>query len=289
MEYGTGARAGRAAERPAAAPAPAPRSLVLDIVGREFERLNAAGMTKYMQLHKAILGSVETGLLRPGDQIPPEDLLTTNLGISLGTIRRALAHLAAGGVVTREHGRGTFIASHSRALGDSWHFRFVAEDGRSLLPVYSHVIARDLVREHGAWARALGRTGAGYVRITRCFNVDDRFLSYSEFYLLHDRFGTMMTWPLDELENVNLKKVLNERFGLPTIQITQRARVARFPDHACDLMNLRRRTSGMLLEIVAYTLANHPLSYHVIHVPPVEYPIDLSFVQVAPGTKGVVD
>jgi GntR family transcriptional regulator len=262
---------------------------VLDVICREFERLNAAGMTKYMQLHKAILGSVETGLLRPGDQIPPEDLLAKKLSISLGTIRRALAHLAAGGVVTRQHGRGTFISTHSRALGDSWHFRFVAGDDRSLLPVYSHVIARDLVHEHGAWAKALGRDLSGYVRITRCFNVDDKFLSYSEFYLLHDRFGAMMDWPLDELESVNLKRVLDERFGLPTIQITQRVRISRFPDHACDLMNLRRRTSGMLLEIVAYTLGNHPLSYHVIHVPPTEYPLDLSFVQVAPGTKGIVD
>ena len=29
---------------------------------------------------------------------------------------------------------------------------------------------------------------------------------------------------------------------VPTIQITQRVHVTRFPDHACDLMNLRRRT-----------------------------------------------
>ncbi len=252
------------------------RQSVIAEIRTRFAQFADSGMPKYLQLRRAILASIEDDILAPGDQIPPEEKLTSVLGISHGTVRRALGHLAAGGFVTREHGRGTFIAKHQRAIDDSWHYRFLATDGKSLLPVYSHVIDRCLIHAAGPWSRALGADPNGYVRIQRSFDVDRRFLSYSEFFLGAGRFGGMMDLPLSGLENVNLKRVLSQKFGAPTVYVEQRVRVEKFSDNICEIMSMDGVTNGLFLEIVAHTFDSTPISSHMIYVPPTEHMLDLS-------------
>ncbi len=251
------------------------RQSVIAEIRTRFAQFADSGMPKYLQLRRAILASIEDDILAPGDQIPPEEKLTSVLGISHGTVRRALGHLAAGGFVTREHGRGTFIAKHQRAIDDSWHYRFLATDG-ALLPVYSHVIDRCLIHAAGPWSRALGADPNGYVRIQRSFDVDRRFLSYSEFFLSAGRFGGVMDLPLSSLENVNLKRVLSQKFGVPTVYVEQRVRVEKFSDKICEFMSMDGVTNGLFLEIVAHTFDSTPISHHMIYVPPTEHMLDLS-------------
>lgn len=57
-----------------------------------------------------ILQYIDEHGLKVGDQLPPEAKLAVQTGVSLVTVRRALAELAAQGVVRREQGRGTFVA-----------------------------------------------------------------------------------------------------------------------------------------------------------------------------------
>ena len=56
-----------------------------------------------------ILQYIDEMGLRAGDQLPTEAKLGTLAGVSLVTVRRALAELAAQSVVRREQGRGTFV------------------------------------------------------------------------------------------------------------------------------------------------------------------------------------
>jgi DNA-binding GntR family transcriptional regulator len=56
-----------------------------------------------------ILQYIDEQGLKTGDQLPPESRLATQAGVSLVTVRRALAELAAQAVVRREQGRGTFV------------------------------------------------------------------------------------------------------------------------------------------------------------------------------------
>ncbi len=57
-----------------------------------------------------ILQLIDERQLQEGDQLPPEAKLALEAGVSLVTVRRALAELAAQGVVRREQGRGTFVS-----------------------------------------------------------------------------------------------------------------------------------------------------------------------------------
>ena len=52
---------------------------------------------------------IERGELRPGDRLPAERDLATQIGVSRPTVRAGLRALAAMGVVQSRHGSGTYI------------------------------------------------------------------------------------------------------------------------------------------------------------------------------------
>jgi GntR family transcriptional regulator len=57
-----------------------------------------------------LLGLIESGVYQPGEQLPSEKELSTQLGISRPTLREALRNLEQEGLVIRKHGVGTFVA-----------------------------------------------------------------------------------------------------------------------------------------------------------------------------------
>lgn len=66
-------------------------------------------MTRYEQTVRLIQQYMADHDLRPGDRLPPETELAKLAGVSLITVRRAMAELASRGMVRREQGRGTFV------------------------------------------------------------------------------------------------------------------------------------------------------------------------------------
>jgi GntR family transcriptional repressor for pyruvate dehydrogenase complex len=63
-------------------------------------------------ISERILELVSTGALKPGDALPPQRQLASQLGVSLSSLREALFALAAIGVIEVKRGRGTFVCDH---------------------------------------------------------------------------------------------------------------------------------------------------------------------------------
>jgi GntR family transcriptional repressor for pyruvate dehydrogenase complex len=59
---------------------------------------------------------IERRALHPGDRLPAERDLATEIGVSRSTVRAGLHALAAMGVVRSRHGSGTFIPDGPPAL-----------------------------------------------------------------------------------------------------------------------------------------------------------------------------
>jgi GntR family transcriptional regulator len=62
------------------------------------------------QARDYLLGLIEDGTYYPGEQLPSENELATQLGISRPTLREALLNLEQENIVIRKHGVGTFVA-----------------------------------------------------------------------------------------------------------------------------------------------------------------------------------
>jgi GntR family transcriptional regulator len=65
----------------------------------------------YQQLEDIIQAQIETGELKPGEQVPPEILLADQYNVSRITIRQTLADLVKKGLLFRKQGKGTFVAT----------------------------------------------------------------------------------------------------------------------------------------------------------------------------------
>jgi GntR family transcriptional regulator len=247
----------------------------ITLIREYFERAGLPGLPKHVQLHNAVVAAIRAGVLKGGDRLPGERDLCGKINVSLGTIQKALSRLALEGFVTREHGRGTFVAAPKRSFAEPWHFRFLSPDTGMLLPVYSRVTDRRLLKSEGPWSAALGRDAQGYVRITRLINIADAFTCWSEMYLRADRFSRLLSMPAGRFENVNLKQVLAAEFDAPTLAANQTVRVTLFPSSIAKVLKIGPRTAGLLLQAVTFTYGHARLSFQKIFIPPTKYELEV--------------
>src|SRR6266545_1001551 len=72
------------------------------------------GVPIYLQLMEQVKHAVETGALRPGDQLPGIRPLAEELVINPNTVAKAYRELEHEGIVELRHGAGAFIAGAAR-------------------------------------------------------------------------------------------------------------------------------------------------------------------------------
>ena len=75
-----------------------------------FHLNHSSGRPIYLQLMDQIKHAIETGALRPGDQLPTMRTLGEELVINPNTVIRAYRELQHEGVIELRHGSGAFIS-----------------------------------------------------------------------------------------------------------------------------------------------------------------------------------
>jgi GntR family transcriptional regulator len=86
----------------------------------------------YLQVRDAVLERIKSGQLRPGGLLPSEMDLHRELGVSLGTLRKALGVLELDQLIVREPGRGTFVRSRQSGRASERFNPIRSEDGAPL-------------------------------------------------------------------------------------------------------------------------------------------------------------
>ncbi len=82
------------------------------------------GLSRYGWLAERLRAHILRGEWMPGNAIPAETQLANTYGVALGTMRQAIAVLVAEGLLTRVHGRGTFVSSGIGGASLLRFFRF---------------------------------------------------------------------------------------------------------------------------------------------------------------------
>jgi GntR family transcriptional regulator len=75
----------------------------------------SSGVPLYLQLIEQVKHAVETGALRPGEQLPGIRPLAEELVMNPNTVAKAYRELEHGGVIELRHGAGAFVAATARA------------------------------------------------------------------------------------------------------------------------------------------------------------------------------
>jgi GntR family transcriptional regulator len=75
----------------------------------------SSGVPIYLQLMEQVKHSIETGALRPGEQLPGIRPLAEELVINPNTVAKAYRELEHEGVIEIRHGAGAFVSAATRA------------------------------------------------------------------------------------------------------------------------------------------------------------------------------
>jgi GntR family transcriptional regulator len=75
----------------------------------------STGVPIYLQLMEQIKHGIETGALRPGDQLPGIRPLAEELVINPNTVAKAYRELEHEGVIELRQGAGAFVSPNARA------------------------------------------------------------------------------------------------------------------------------------------------------------------------------
>jgi len=240
------------------------------ILQRIADALNddAAGdaLPKYLLLHNQIMAAIEAGEWGPGERLPPETVFAKEIPLSLGTIQKALQMLADEGVVVRRHRDGTYVAG-AVIIDEATIFRFLADDGAKLLPIYTYVLDVTRTDEAGPWSDFFAGESE-FLRITRRVSVNLEFDVFNRVYMSAARFGTFLDLPLHQLHGASLVELLGERFNAPVLRTVQRMQIAALPAVACRISDIPDDTVGMVWEVLAYSYRDSPVTYQSIYLPP---------------------
>lgn len=229
---------------------------------------------KYLQIAELLLARIERGEWESGDLLPSEADLARLLPASLGTIQKALNHLSRRGIIIREQGKGTFVLWARTPDRFLKHFRFLQEDGKTLLPAYMRMLSVTLACEQGPWSRFLG-IEPDYVHIRRLFNIGGEFDIFSEIYLSGSRFRELAGVECRELDGKSIRDLLRDRFNAPTLRVEQTFCCQVLPPRVCKEIALPLSAYGILWEICGRSYRDVPLTFQRVYMPPADRPLQV--------------
>ena len=79
----------------------------------------SSGVPIYLQLMEQVKHAIETGALRPGEQLPGMRPLAEELVINPNTVAKAYRELEHEGVIELRHGAGAFVSANARGKKDT--------------------------------------------------------------------------------------------------------------------------------------------------------------------------
>ncbi len=71
--------------------------------------MSTTGISLWRQISERLMGEIEGGVLKSGEQLPADTAIAERFGVNRHTVRRAVGHLQEEGLLRVERGRGTFV------------------------------------------------------------------------------------------------------------------------------------------------------------------------------------
>jgi len=231
-----------------------------------YRRAAASRAPLYLRLHNAIAEAMEARVLEPGARLPAEDRLAQYLGLSVGTVRKAMQALTDDGLLERRQGAGTFVAEAGIDMRDVWHFCFVGDDGETFLPLKARAVRVGITRKTGPWAAHMP-AAERFVTVRRLVDVAGEFQVLSDFYFDGDRFAGLAERPKADFDRVILRNILTEQYGVRPVRAPQRLRCAALDDRDSRLLKVVPGSPGMILETHGGDARGRPIYYQRVVIP----------------------
>jgi GntR family transcriptional regulator len=197
-----------------------------------------------------LLNEIESGRLRPGDQIPTEPELITRYEVSRTTVRRALRDLETRGLIDRQPGRGSFVREPrleprlDRLTGFVEDMEALGLSASAKVITIEHVAAPRLPAE-----RLKIPIGSPTVHIERIRLANSQPVSFDDSYF-PDPLGSKVA--AENLEVEPFYSILEQKYGMALSQADYVMAAAVTDTRTAKLLDTEPGAPVLLMERTSY-------------------------------------
>jgi len=212
----------------------------------------------YVQIEEELAERIRTGMLRPGDRIPPERELAEQMQVSRMTVRQALGRLADRGLLVRERGRGTFVSEpkliQSLSRLNGFYDQMISQ---GILPS-SRLLSGEEVLASAAVAQVLDlRIGEPLYKVVRLRLGGGVPLALETSFFPARLVPGLLDY---DLERHSIYRLM-ERYDARPVRATQSLEPVPARDQEADALEVPAGSPLMLVERIAWDTQDRPVEY----------------------------
>ncbi len=214
----------------------------------------------YRQVKDRLVRRIAEGAWQTGQMIPSEFQIAGDLGVSQGTVRKALDEMTAENLLVRRQGVGTFVASHDEDRILFQFFKLTRDDGRREFPD-SQVLSVGRARADADEARRLAvARGTPLVRIHRLRSLGGTVAVSERIAVPAARFpGLELADPVPN----NLYGLYAERYGVTVARATESLKAVPCPAPDAALMGIAPGVPVLVIDRLAADLDGRGVEWRV--------------------------
>jgi GntR family transcriptional regulator len=214
----------------------------------------------YRQVQERLVRRIAEGQWTPGALIPSEFQIARELGVSQGTVRKALDAMASDHLLVRRQGVGTFVAAHDEDRVLFQFFKLRREDGRRAFPDSDTISVTERVASAEARAQLDLARGARVVVIRRRRLLGGTPAVTETITVPADRFpGLQLADPVPN----NLYGLYAGRYGVTVARATERLKAVTCPQEDAALLGIAAGAPVLLIDRLAADLDGRTVEWRL--------------------------
>ncbi|MEO8651833.1 MAG: GntR family transcriptional regulator [Hyphomicrobiaceae bacterium] len=216
----------------------------------------------YARVKAIVLARITAGDWPPGTAIPTEMELARELGVSQGTVRKALDTLSAEQVLVRRQGSGTYVAEHTPAHVMFRFFNIYDDGGTQVLPD-SQPTRISIAVAGAAERRRLGlEEAAKVIRITRIRTRAGRAFMDDRIVLPEALFPGLAREP--EVPNT-LYDLFQKRYGITVAHTEEQVTAVAASARLAERLAVPPGTPLLAIDRITYDLNGQRIEWRLSH------------------------
>jgi len=213
----------------------------------------------YRQVKDVLMRRIADGVWAAGGTLPSEPDIAADLGVSHGTVRKALDELAAENLVVRRQGKGTFVVRHDEERILFQFFKLIPDTGERRFPD-SRILGVEVREADAEAARILAlRKGAKVVALERVRSLADRICIVERIVLPKALFPGIEK---RELPN-NLYELYRYEFGVTITRAAERLKAVAASRREAKHLDVPVGAPLLAIDRTALAIGGAPVEWRV--------------------------
>jgi GntR family transcriptional regulator len=213
----------------------------------------------YQQVRERLTRRIVDGRWKAAEMVPSEVQIAAELGVSQGTVRKALDEMTAARLLVRRQGKGTFVATHDEAR-ILFQFFKLQPDGAARVFPESEVLSVETAAADAEEADALSlAAGATVIRIRRLRSLGRRPCIVETIVLPAMLFRGIETEPVPN----NLYDVYARVYGVTIGGGNERIKAVAADEATAAMLGVATGAPLMRIDRIATALDGRPVERRV--------------------------